>query len=194
VFPLKTVWEHSLIPAIKKSLTAHAGELACWSESEWSSKKTMLARTQKHATPAGWRRRLLTYLGWKIELQVPQGKTFISLFVTTLIRNNYFFIVCRAGPYTNVLDLYIFPSMSHRRSALLQLYYNNTEACQQRANLENNRDCLERYLVFWSCPCICSCIPYHETHHWGEWKQLMAVPWRSTLWCTPGLYEHTDWD
>ena len=31
------------------------------------------------------------------------------------------------GPYTNVLDLSLFPSMSHRHSAQLQLY-NNTEA------------------------------------------------------------------
>jgi hypothetical protein len=31
------------------------------------------------------------------------------------------------GPYTNVLDLYLIPSMSHRHSALLRLY-NNTEA------------------------------------------------------------------
>lgn len=31
------------------------------------------------------------------------------------------------GPYTNVLDLQLFPSMSHRHSAQLQLY-NNTEA------------------------------------------------------------------
>ena len=32
-----------------------------------------------------------------------------------------------AGPYCNVLDLSLFPSMSHRHSAHLQLY-NNTEA------------------------------------------------------------------
>ena len=31
------------------------------------------------------------------------------------------------GPYTNVLDLYLFPGMSHRHSEQLQLY-NNTEA------------------------------------------------------------------
>ncbi len=35
------------------------------------------------------------------------------------------------GPYTNVLDLYLFPSMSHRHSALLQLY-NNTEANKEQ--------------------------------------------------------------
>ncbi len=35
------------------------------------------------------------------------------------------------GPYTNVLDLYLFPSMSHRHSAQLQLY-NNTEASLEK--------------------------------------------------------------
>ena len=41
--------------------------------------------------------------GWKVELQAPQG------------------------PYCNVLDLALFPSMSHRHSAELQIR-NNTEA------------------------------------------------------------------
>jgi hypothetical protein len=40
---------------------------------------------------------------WKLELQAPQG------------------------PYTNVLDLQVFPSMSKRHSELLQMF-NNTEA------------------------------------------------------------------
>ncbi len=43
-----------------------------------------------------------------------------------------FYIVYDArGPYTNVLDLYLFPSMSHRHSVLLQLY-NNTEANKEQ--------------------------------------------------------------
>ncbi len=37
----------------------------------------------------------------------------------------------RLGPYTNVLDLSLFPSMSHRHSAQLQLY-NNTEASLEK--------------------------------------------------------------
>ena len=41
------------------------------------------------------------------------------------------FYVYARGPYTNVLDLYLFPSMSHRHSALLQLY-NNTEANKEQ--------------------------------------------------------------
>ena len=40
-------------------------------------------------------------------------------------------LVVRTGPYTNVLDLYLFPSMSHRHSEQLQLY-NNTEADLQK--------------------------------------------------------------
>ena len=45
--------------------------------------------------------------GWQLELQAPQG------------------------PYTNVLDLQVFPSMSKRHSELLQIY-NNTEADADR--------------------------------------------------------------
>ena len=36
-----------------------------------------------------------------------------------------------ADPYTNVLDLYLFPSMSHRHSEQLQLY-NKTDACLEK--------------------------------------------------------------
>ena len=45
--------------------------------------------------------------GWKLELQAPQG------------------------PYTNVLDLQVFPAMSKKHSELLQVY-NNTEASVDR--------------------------------------------------------------
>jgi hypothetical protein len=45
--------------------------------------------------------------GWQLELQAPQG------------------------PYTNVLDLQVFPSMSKRHSEQLQIY-NNTEADTER--------------------------------------------------------------
>ena len=44
---------------------------------------------------------------WKLELQAPQG------------------------PYTNVLDLQVFPAMSKRHSELLQMF-NNTEANSDR--------------------------------------------------------------
>jgi hypothetical protein len=45
--------------------------------------------------------------GWQLELQAPQG------------------------PYTNVLDLQVFPAMSKRHSELLQIF-NNTEADTDR--------------------------------------------------------------
>ena len=45
--------------------------------------------------------------GWKLELQAPQG------------------------PYTNVLDLQVFPAMSKKHSELLQIF-NNTEADTDR--------------------------------------------------------------
>ncbi len=79
-----------------------------------------------------WMTETLADLGWQIHLQAPQGKTFIALFITNVIRRDYFILLpCRTGPYTNVLDLYLFPSMSHRHSVLLQLY-NNTEANKEQ--------------------------------------------------------------
>ena len=48
-----------------------------------------------------------TKRGWMLELQAPQG------------------------PYTNVLDLQVFPAMSKKHSELLQIF-NNTEADQDR--------------------------------------------------------------
>ena len=71
-----------------------------------------------------WLRDTFDALGWKLELQAPQGTcpSLLSLYYVTLTP-----ITPCIGPYTNVLDLQLFPSMSHRHSAQLQLY-NNTEA------------------------------------------------------------------
>jgi hypothetical protein len=54
-----------------------------------------------------WLTNAFTSRGWKLELQAPQG------------------------PYTNVLDLQVFPAMSKKHSELLQIY-NNTEADTDR--------------------------------------------------------------
>jgi hypothetical protein len=144
---------------------------------------------------SSWMKDTFADLGWRIELQAPQGKILLALFITICTSNDYFFILsCRTGPYTNVLDLYIFPSMSHRHSALLQLY-NNTEANKEQTwKTIQTVWKLERYFVFRGMSCICSCIPYHAPDHWGGWKQLLAVPWDSTLWCAPGFWQHSYWD
>ncbi len=52
-----------------------------------------------------WLSSEFTKRGWMLELQAPQG------------------------PYTNVLDLQVFPAMSKKHSELLQIF-NNTEADQ----------------------------------------------------------------
>ena len=39
--------------------------------------------------------------------------------------------ICCIGPYTNVLDLALFPAMSKRHSEIIQMY-NNTEATKER--------------------------------------------------------------
>jgi hypothetical protein len=56
------------------------------------------ARTKKGTITVGWLEAEFEKRNWKLELQAPQG------------------------PYTNVLDLQLFPAMSKRHSTLLQLY------------------------------------------------------------------------
>ena len=43
----------------------------------------------------------------------------------------YFVIPPQIGPYTNVLDLYLFPMMSKRHSEKLQVYNNTEESKKQ---------------------------------------------------------------
>ena len=126
-FPLKVLWEHSLIPAIK-ALTATGGP--CAGAQVVFQEDNAGPHTEKRY--ASWMIETFADLGWKIELQAPQGKTLTALFITDCIWNDYLCLLsCPTGPYTNMLDLYIFPSMSHRHSALLQLY-NNTEANKEQ--------------------------------------------------------------
>ena len=126
-FPLKTLWEHSLIPAIKSLIApngACAGAQVIFQEDN--------AGPHTEARYTSWMTETFAALNWKIELQASQGKTLTALFITDCIWNDYLCLLsCPTGPYTNVLDLYIFPSMSHRHSALLQLY-NNTEANKEQ--------------------------------------------------------------
>jgi hypothetical protein len=64
-------------------------------------------------------------LGWMYEPQAPQGKTYYCL-ICKIISWAKYCVLLVIGPYTNVLDLYLFPSMSHRHSAVLQRI-SNTE-------------------------------------------------------------------
>ncbi len=108
-FSLKTLWEHSLIPAVK-ALTAADG--VCAGAQVISQEDNAGLHVEGRYTT--WMSETFADLGWQIHLQAPQGNILIALFVTNVIRRDYFFLLpCRAGPYTNVLDLYLFPLPVH---------------------------------------------------------------------------------
>ena len=67
-FPLKTLWEHSLIPAIK-ALTAANGP--CAGAQVVFQEDNAGPHTEKRY--ASWMNDTFGDLGWKIELQAPQG-------------------------------------------------------------------------------------------------------------------------
>jgi hypothetical protein len=76
-FPLKTLlWEHSLIPAIK-AMTAHDG--ACAGAQVILQEDNAGPHTEARYTALMME--TFAELGWKIELQAPQGKSLIALFV-----------------------------------------------------------------------------------------------------------------
>jgi hypothetical protein len=57
----------------------------------------------------------------------------VSLHMTLYHAHVYCFLYfCCTGPYTNVLDLYLFPSMSHRHSGAMLQICNNTEANKEQ--------------------------------------------------------------
>ena len=87
-FPLKSLWEHSLIPVIK-SLTAHGG--ACAGAQVIFQEDNAGPHTEARYT--AWISETFAGLGWKIELQAPQGKSYIPLFVNAVTQNDYFFIL-----------------------------------------------------------------------------------------------------
>lgn len=68
--------------------------------------------------------------GWKIELQAPQGVSLACIYQKPQNITNK---PCHdaTGPYTNVLDLSLFPMMSKRHSEKLQIW-NSTEASVDR--------------------------------------------------------------
>ncbi len=72
-FPLKTVWEHSLIPAIQQALTATDGP--CAGAQVVFQEDNAGPHTEKRY--ASWMNDTFADLGCRIELQAPQGKTFI---------------------------------------------------------------------------------------------------------------------
>ncbi len=91
----------------------------------WSYSKTMKAHTSKLVSASGYVTSLTCRAGF-MNLKHPKVdamSTFACFTNYTALRIIYNSLTCcllHAGPYTNVLDLYLFPFMSHRHSAHLQ--------------------------------------------------------------------------
>ena len=101
-FPLQKLWEHTLIPSIE-ALVSPGGP--CSGAQVVFQEDN--AGPHQEGTYREWMLAEFEQRNWMVELQAPQG------------------------PYTNVLDLYLFPGMSHRHSEIIQLY-NSTEANMER--------------------------------------------------------------
>ena len=101
-FPLQKLWEHTLFHCIE-NLVCPGGPC----EGAQVVFQEDNAGPHCEGTYRVWMLEEFAKRNWKIELQAPQG------------------------PYTNVLDLYLFPGMSHRHSEIVQLY-NSTEASIER--------------------------------------------------------------
>ncbi len=121
-FPLKLLWEHCLIPSVEKLI---APDGPCYGAHVILQEDNAGPHTEHNYT--SWLKSEFKLRKWRIELQGPQGQLLhpIVPYMMFLVSLTSFFGY--VGPYTNVLDLSLFPSMSHCHSALLQLY-NNTEA------------------------------------------------------------------
>ncbi len=127
-FPLKLLWEHCLMPSVEK-LLAPGGP--CFGAQVILQEDNAGPHTE-YGYPS-WLRSEFAIRQWRIELQAPQGQLLlhpIVPYILLLLVSLTSLFGC-VGPYTNVLDLSLFPSMSHRHSAQLQLY-NNTEATLDR--------------------------------------------------------------
>ena len=85
-----------------------------------------------------WLSSEFTKRGWMLELQAPQG------------------------PYTNVLDLQVFPAMSKKHSELLQIF-NNTYGSRPRPYMEDSSRDLERYFLCYDCACF-----YTSVQNYGK--------------------------
>jgi hypothetical protein len=95
-FPLVKLWEVVLLPALDMMVAPNG---PCAGATVVHQEDN--AGPHKEGNYAAWLQEQFDQRGWRLELQAPQG------------------------PYTNVLDLQLFPCMSKRHSELLQLYCNS---------------------------------------------------------------------
>ncbi len=92
----------------------------------WSCNKTMQAHTSKRFKASGF---MTCSTRWGGHTNLKRRKVdvmlcivFMCIYSMSICMLTRLFICCMLpiGPYTNVLDLYLFPSISHRHSAHLQ--------------------------------------------------------------------------
>ncbi len=131
-------------------------------------------------------------LGWGLELQAPQGCPAYLVAYTTRLTFTHASVTINTyllpfiGPYTNVLDLSLFSSMSHRHSAQLQLY-NNTEVSIETIweTVETVWYGMRLHHLKWSVP---SFLP---TESWRSSSQrtvtILSSTWHPTLQRPQGL-------
>ncbi len=93
--------------------------------------KTTPGRTRNKNTRNGCRQRFRKWAG-KLNYRRHRVRFTIYIYETLFYAHVYCLLYfCCTGPYTNVLDLYLFPSMSHRHSSMLQIC-NNTKANKEQ--------------------------------------------------------------
>ena len=118
-FALKCLWEHVLIPALE-TLVAPGGKC----EGAVVVHQEDNAGPHKEGKYHEWLQDEFQKRGWHLELQVasPTGtlrNAIITLTITFIITVTITPNPKHQGPYTNVLDLQLFPAMSKRHSELL---------------------------------------------------------------------------
>jgi hypothetical protein len=88
-----------------------------------------------------WLQEKFDIRGWKLEHEAPQG------------------------PYTNVLDLQMFPATSKRHSEVLQMYSNNQQRSERGEDLESCLPSVEELFVFNGLQSLHSCLSYYADNN-----------------------------
>jgi hypothetical protein len=113
-----------------------------------------------------------------------------SFMLTLAIHSIHTTSCISSGPYCNVLDLSLFPSMLHRHSAHLQLY-NNTEASLDKIwktvlDVWNDTSSVEVARAFILAYRVMRLI----TDYSRKWQQFMAFPRHPSLQCAKRLQRY----
>ncbi len=123
-FPLRKLWEYTLIPAIAQ-LVDNGGPC----------ENAIVVVQQDNAGPhieanySQWIRDQCDLLGWLYEPQAPQGwlnaQSYIYAYCCSRCMNDIYFYSMLLVTYRAIHQCFVFPSMSHRHSAHLQRQSNS---------------------------------------------------------------------